>query len=268
MSGAWATDLLTTVALLVYFVALDATVGGAIIALNARRRWTLDHRRLAGAILRALPWTGLALAAAGSASLVLLRARYGASAGEVAMLPGLAAPAAGSRLAHLLLAACAVAGVLVAQAGRSLGAAESSRWVTRHGAIWAMFCTMANLLVGVLWMSALPRGEALRFTGADTGVMMTFAVALVAAILALGFVAMSLTVTDPRRYLDGGTVMLVVTLAGMVRMREALRPDAVAAPPDRVAAGIVVLLLSVAVWALVRARAAFAGAWFGSDGRP
>jgi hypothetical protein len=150
--------------------------------------------------------------------------------------------------------------VLLAQAARTMdpSRAELRRWLVRHGALWAAACTLVNLFAGVLWMAALPHATAIRFTGADTGVMITFAWALIAAILALGFIAMSLTMADPWAYLHAGTVALAITLVGMVRMREALRPPLPELPVDFATAGFAGVLLVAGVGLLVRASRVFA----------
>ena len=251
----------TTPVLLLYFLAIDALVGGTVLLINARVRTTAHHRELSARLARALPLAGIAAAALGCALLVLLRGTHGPDLHGVLMLPTIDGSAAGiPRLLHLALAACAVTGVMVARIARRCGPADASfrAWLVRHGATWAMFCTLANLLVGVLWMAGLPHETAIRFTGADTHVMVTFAWALVAAILALGFIAMSFTVADPRHYLDAGSIALLVTLVGMVRMREALRPAAETMPPSAATLGLTVALAAAGTFALARAARAFA----------
>jgi hypothetical protein len=254
------TGAVVTLSMLLYFVAVDALVGGAAVAINAWRRRTPDHRQLLGRLGRALPWAVLAVVVLGGAAALVLRMRYGGGFRDVAMPPRFDDDAAVPRTLHLLLAACAVAGVLIARASRRIDPALAPfrRWLARHGALWAMLCTLANLLVGVLWMAALPHETTIRFTGAETQAMLTFSWALIAAILALGFVAMSLTVTDPRRYLDAGSIMLLVTLVGMVRMREALRPALPAEPLGWAAVAGACALMALGVTALLRARGAFA----------
>lgn len=254
------TGAVVTLSMLLYVVAVDAVVGGAAVAINAWRRGTPEHRQLLGRLGRALPWAVLAVVVLGGAAALVLRMQYGGGVDEVAMPPRVGDGAAIPRTLHLLLAACAVAGALLARAAGRIDATREPfrRWLVRHGASWAMFCTLANLLVGVLWMAALPHETIIRFTGAETQAMLTFSVALIAAILALGFVAMSLTVTDPRRYLDAGSIMLLVTLVGMVRMREALRPVLPAEPLGWAAVAGACALMALGVFALLRAREAFA----------
>jgi len=106
-------------------------------------------------------------------------------------------------------------------------------------------------------MLRLPHASAIRFTGADLEMMLVFALAVLSALLALGFVAMSLALPWPRAYLWAGTVMLLVTLLAMLRMREDVRGAAVALTPSTATVGFAVLLDLVAIAALSRAWRAF-----------
>jgi hypothetical protein len=132
----------------------------------------------------------------------------------------------------VVLAAVAVSGTAVAWLARRLEPADVAvrTWFARHGAVWSTLATATNMLVGVAWMMRLPHDSVIRFTGADTSAMLTFSLAIVAGILALGFTAMSLTVHDPRRYLDAAVGALLVTIVAMVGMREMLRPVLVQGP--------------------------------------
>lgn len=217
-------DVLQTLVLLAYVIAVNAMVGGSLLAAHSYVHRGDMHAALIARFRRAFPSLVFAAIALGTAASLIVHARHG---GAGLMLPGRGDRAAVARAVHLGLAACAVAGVLFANAASAVDPTRVvfRRWLARHGAFWATLCTLANMLAGVVWMAALPRDTVIRFTGADTGLMITFAWALVAAILALGFIAMSLTVTDPRAYLRAGTVALGITLVGMVRMREALRPS-------------------------------------------
>jgi len=212
-----------TVAVLLYFLALDTLVGASVLAVNATLRATPPHRELLRRLRRTLPLSVLATALFGAAAFVVLRATHGPS---FAPAPGFGARGTIPRLLHVLLAAVAVSGLTVACLARRLEPADVAlrSWIARHGAVWSTLATAGNMLVGVVWMMRLPHDTAIRFMGADTGAMLTFSLAIVAGILALGFIAMSLTVGNPRGYLDAAAVTLFVAVVAMVRMRELLRP--------------------------------------------
>jgi len=162
-------------------------------------------------------------------------------------------------LFHLVLGACAVTGLSMALAARrAMPTPQTARWLERSGASWAALCTFLNLLVGVIVMVRLPHATAIRFTGADLEAMLVFAVAVLAAILALGFFAMSLTLPWPRAYLTAGAVVLLLTLVAMLRMREDVRGAAVALFPSLRTIAFALLLDVVALAALFRAWRAFA----------
>jgi hypothetical protein len=256
LSPSWS-DALQTIALLAYVVAVDALAGGVLLAAHSWTRRGAEHAELVARFRRAVPWLAISTVALGTGAWLVVRARYGA---EGAMPPRLGDPAALPRAVHMALAACAVAGVLMAQAARLIEPSRAAfgRWLARRGALWAMLCTLLNMLAGVVWMAALPRETVIRFTGADTGVMITFAWALIAAILALGFVAMSLTVARPWGYLHAGTIALAITLVGMLRMREALRPAVAPQPLDPTTVAAALALLVAGCVLLARAARTFA----------
>jgi hypothetical protein len=253
-ASAW----IVTLFLLPYVIAVDLLVGGLAVSLHARWRGATVHRALRARMRRALPAVLYAVAVSGVGALTIIRSSYpGAEAiGWVGMRDGTRVPA----LAHLLLAACAVTGTAVALAARHAGgiARTDGRALARYGAGWGMFCTLGNLLVGVLWMLRLPHETALRFTGADTGAMLVFSVAVTAAVLSLGFLAMSLTVPGPSGYLDAGAVGLFATLVAMVWMREVVRGASPAAMPTWTALAFAGVLALIALAALRGAWRAFA----------
>jgi hypothetical protein len=106
-------------------------------------------------------------------------------------------------------------------------------------------------------MVRLPHATSIRFTGADLEAMLVFAVAVLSAILALGFFAMSLTLPWPRAYLVAGAVALLTALVAMLRMREEVRGAAVAFLPSFRTMAFAALLDGVAIAALFRAWRAF-----------
>jgi hypothetical protein len=246
---------LTTFTLLLYFLALDTLAGASVLAANAWLRGTPPHRELLLRLRRLLPPAAVATALLGAAALVLIHATHGPDAAS-ALPAGNAERGAIPRLLHVVLAAVAVSGLLVARSALGLEPADAAAraWLARHGALWSMLATLGNMLVGVLWMMRLPHETMIRFTGADTAAMLTFSIAIVAGILALGFTAMSLTVRDPRRYLDAAVVTLFVTLLAMVRMRELLRPRAIdGADLPWGPLALWCALMAVGTWALVLA---------------
>lgn len=256
MGSAVAVSWIVTAVLLPYVVAVNLLVGGLIIGVYARWRGTPAHLLESTALRRALPATLYAVAAAGVSALAVIRAAYPASVIKGAVTASGAALVPG--MLHLVLGACAIAGLAVALAARKAApTAAASRWMERSGASWTALCTAANLLVGVVVILRLPHASAIRFTGADLEMMLVFALAVLAALLALGFVAMSLTLPWPRAYLWAGAVMLLVTLVAMLRMREDVRGAAVALPPSAGTVAFSVLLDVVAIAALVRAWRAF-----------
>jgi hypothetical protein len=256
MSGVSATAWIVTAVLLPYVVAVNLIVGGLIIGVYARWRATPEHLLERAALRRALPATLYAVAAAGVSALAVIRSAYPAAVIKGAVTLSGASLVPG--LIHLVLGACAVAGLAVALAARHAAPSPgAARWLERSGASWTVLCTAANLLVGVVLMLRLPHASAIRFTGADLEMMLVFALAVLSALLALGFVAMSLALPWPRAYLWAGTVMLLVTLLAMLRMREDVRGAAVALTPSTATVGFAVLLDLVAIAALSRAWRAF-----------
>ncbi len=253
-AAAW----MVTLFLLPYVIAVDLLVGGLAVSLHARWRGATVHRALRARMRRALPAILYAVAVSGVAALTILRSSYAGAAavGWVGMRDATRAPA----VVHLLLAACAVTGTAVALAARHAAAitAADGRALARYGAGWGMFCTLGNLLAGVLWMLRLPHETALRFTGGDTGAMLVFSVAVTAAVLSLGFLAMSLTVPGPSGYIDAAAVGLFATLAAMVWMREVVRGATAAAMPTWTALAFAGVLALIALAALRSAWRAFA----------
>jgi hypothetical protein len=253
--------MFTTAALLLYFLALDTLAGGSVLAVNAWLRGTPPHRQLLRRLRRLLPLAGAATALLGASALVVIRATHGPDATFV-IPAGIAERGAIPRLLHVLIASVAVTGLLAARSASGLDHADTAfrAWLARHGALWSTLATLGNMLVGVLWMMRLPHETMIRFTGADTAAMLTFSVAIVAGMMALGFTAMSLTVRDPRGYLDAALATLLVTVVAMVRMREMLRPGV--APGAIVPWGSVVVACALLVggtYALLRAWRGFAG---------
>jgi hypothetical protein len=244
--------------LLIYFISLDLTFGGLVLAANARWRATRDHRELQRRMFAALPWTSAAWVLAAGALIAVLTAGDPATSGRL-VLPQRAGPAFFPRILHMCLAALAVAGFAIAYSSLRIRSDDLgfARWVARHGLVWFVLCSTLNLPTGGAWLVKLPRFVLERLEGGDTIAMAAISIAVIGAIFALGFGALAAVVAEPRGYLHATAVSLIVTLVAMVIVREQLRP-AGAGSPDLVRAALVVLLTAGAGGCLVRAGSAFA----------
>ena len=211
--------------LLIYFVAFDLTLGGAVLAANARMRATPEHQELMRRILVAIPWTAAAWLIASGALVVVLTAGGSPIAGT-AVLPEWTARGTLPRLLHITLGALAVAGFAVAYGSLILRREQPvfARWLARHGLVWFVLCSTLNLPMGGAWLVKLPRPVLERLEGGDTLAMAAVSAGVIAAIFALGFGAMAAVVPEPRGYLHATSVSLVITLVSMVVVREQLRP--------------------------------------------
>jgi hypothetical protein len=232
--------------LLIYFVSLDLTVGGLILAGNASWRPTPDHRELRRRILAALPWTAASWLLAAGAVLVVLSAGDSASGGTM-VLPQRAGRDLVPRLLHVCLAALAVPGFAVAYSSLLMRRSDPafSRWLARHGLVWFVLGSAMNLPIGGAWLVKLPRPVIERLEGGDTIAMAAISAGVIAAIFALGFGAMAAVVSEPRGYLHATSVSLLVTLVSMVVVREQLRVPAFGGAPDAMRSlGAAALLVS------------------------
>jgi hypothetical protein len=209
---------------LVYFLSLDLTVGGAVLAVNARRRGTLNHRELLRRIVSASPWTAAAWLLASGTVLALLTGAE--PSGSAAVVPIWPAKGTIPRIVHMLLAALAVAGFAAAYASLVIRREDPvfGRWLARHGLVWFVLCSTMNLPMGGAWLVKLPRPVIERLEGGDAVAMAAISVGVIAAIFALGFGAMAAVVSEPRGYLHATAVSLAITLVTMVVVREQLRP--------------------------------------------
>jgi len=243
--------------LLVYFVSLDLTVGGLMLAANARWRGTPEHVDLVRGIRAAMPWTAAAWLIASGASLLLLGAS-GSPLADRMVLPEWTAPGTLPRILHFLFAAPAVAGFAVAYASLGIRRVDPlfARWLARHGLVWFVLCSAVNLPIGGAWLVKLPRPVIERLEGGDTIAMAAISIAVIGAIFAVGFGALAAVLPEPRAYLHATAVSLVITLAAMVIVREQLRP-AGGAPLDAAPITAAILLTAAAGGCLWLASSAF-----------
>jgi len=218
--------------LLVYFVSLDLTVGGLVLAANASWRATPNHGELRRRILAALPWTAASWLLAAGAVLVVLSA--GDSAIGTMVLPQGAGRDLVPRVLHMGLAALAVPGFAIAYSSLRIRRTDLafSRWLARHGLVWFVLCSAMNLPFGGAWLVKVPRPVLERLEGGNTIAMAAISAGVIAAIFAVGFGAMAAVVSEPRGYLHATSVSLVITLVSMVVVREQLRPSAFGGAPD------------------------------------
>ena len=243
--------------LLIYFVSFDLTLGGAILAANARWRATPDHRALARRIVSAMPWVAAAWALAAGGVVVLLTSG-GQTLGHMALVPEWTARGTLPRLLHVALAAVAIAGFAVAYGSLVIRRDDPlfGRWLARHGLVWFVLCSTLNVPMGGAWLVKLPRPVLERLEGGDTIAMAAISAGVIAAILALGFGALAAVLAEPRGYLHATGVALGITLIAMVIVREQLRPAA-GASVDAGRGVMAALLTAVAAWCWWRARSAF-----------
>ena len=243
--------------LLIYFVALDLTLGGAVVAANARWRGTLDHRDLVRRIVSAIPWTATAWALSATAAVILLTSS-GHTLGEAALVPEWTARGTLPRILHITLGALAVAGFAIAYSSLTIRREDPvfGRWLARHGLVWFVLCSTMNLPMGGAWLVKLPRPVLERLEGGDTIAMAAISAGVIAAIFALGFGALAAVVAEPRGYLHATSVSLAITLVAMVVVREQLRP-AGAISVDAAHGVAAALLTAGAVGCLWRAWSAF-----------
>ena len=238
--------------LLVYFVSLDLTAGGLILAANARWRATPNHGALRRRMLAALPWTATSWLLAAGALLVVLAAGDSAIGGTM-VLPQQAGRDLVPRLLHMCLAALAVPGFAIAYSSLRIRRRDPafSRWLARHGLVWFVLCSAMNLPIGGAWLVKLPRPVLERLEGGNTIAMAAISAGVIAAIFSVGFGAMAAVVSEPRGYLHATSVSLVITLVSMVVVREQLRPSAFGGAPDvarSLGAAVLLVGASLSLW--------------------
>lgn len=176
-----------------------------------KRRWA---RSLAPIV--ALTFVGVAYIYSNNMSLMLrpagFREMFAADARGLHL--NVADPALVPRYLHMLLGAVAVAAMIVAL----YGLARKDEWAIRHGALWFVFATSANVLTGIWWLGALPDpvlGETLNAPSLTIGTVLGF--------LSLGAIAATLGASNPRKPLLIAASTLVVTLIAMIFARDTVR---------------------------------------------
>lgn len=140
-------------------------------------------------------------------------------------------PTLAPRFFHVVVGACAVAGVAVAIAGylKRKADAELSAWMVKQGALWFVAATALNVMLGVWWLAALPLQTMLLFMGRGPAATTWLVLGIVAALAAFGHMIPTIMAKDPRSLLFGGAGSLVVTLVCMVMVRDAARRAELAA---------------------------------------
>lgn len=155
------------------------------------------------------------------------------------------------RYFHVVVGACAVAGVGVALAGylRRKADAEISAWMIGQGAMWFVVATALNIMFGVWWLAALPLQAMLLFMGRDPAATAWLVLGILAALAAFGHMIPAIMAKNPRSLLFGGAGSLAVTLACMVMVRDVTRRAELSAAGLRPAAWVQPQWGAIAVFA-------------------
>ena len=165
------------------------------------------------------------------------------------------------RYLHMLLGALATTGMAIALIGAVRRSLEPriARYLMRCGALWFVIPTAINVLFGLWWLIALPRGTMLRFMGHNAVATGALGVGLMAALGALMMMAIALGRDEPRGLIRGSAWSLGLTLVAMVLMRDQVRQGALEAagfspspwvPPQWGPIALFVVLLVAAVLAV------------------
>lgn len=146
-------------------------------------------------------------------------ARFQASASGVHL--NLGDPTLAPRYLHVLLASLAVSGLAVSLAGAMIRRtnAEAGEWMARHGAYWCAACTVLNFLPGFWWLAALPPETLLQFMGRSPAATACLALAVLAALGAIGLAVPAGFAAPPRGlvFASASTLLLSVVLMVLVR---------------------------------------------------
>ena len=149
---------------------------------------------------------------------------------------GLTMPSVWPRFIHMVCAAVAGVGMVVAMYGVFLrsqwntdwathraGEDEYGLWVTRSGVIWALTGTLPQIVVGPWLLLTLPDTVGHHLIAGDTFGSVAFFLALTGALFGLVLLNAGLMVPSSRGFTVGGVVSLVVTIVCMVIVRETVR---------------------------------------------
>jgi len=163
------------------------------------------------------------------------------------------------RFLHILVAAVAVAGLMVAIVGvlRQRADQEFGDWAMRHGARWFVGATGLNLVLGLFFLGVQPSATLTRFLGRHLGATFLLGLGVFLALGALMMVFMSIHAPQPSRLLRVGAISLFLTLVMMVLMRDQVRRAALETAGFEPAAwvepqwGVIGLFLVLLVLAIV-----------------
>ncbi len=113
------------------------------------------------------------------------------------------------RYLHFVVAALAIGGLFVALTGylKRKKDPEFARFLIRHGGRYFMFATMAQVIVGIWFLMALPKEQMMLFMGKNK---------IASAFLVLGLILTILTIIMMSRKLKGDLLQVPVFSIGMV----------------------------------------------------
>jgi len=165
------------------------------------------------------------------------------------------------RWLHMVLGAAAVAGLLVAWWGGALRRRDpaAGAFMRAHGLTVLGAVTMANFLIGMWFLIALPRPVMLGFMGGSGHATGLLGAGLV---LALALIALAMRARGrPDASLRPVTAVALLTLIVMVLMRDYVRAAALAAAGEPAAAAVRTQGLNIALFALLLVGAALTVWW-------
>ena len=177
------------------------------------------------------------------------------------------------RYLHMLAGAIAVGGLCVASIGlvRRRVSPEFGLWAMTHGCRWFVLATMANFVIGMWFLAALPSATMRIFVGGNGYATVVLALGILAALDALVFALFAGHSREPGRLVIGAWVATLAALGLMVLSRDSVRrsmldaagfqPAGWASPqwgPIVIFAVLLVVSIALVVWmvaALVKAPA-------------
>jgi len=166
------------------------------------------------------------------------------------------------RFLHMLVAAIAVAGMLVALHGLRAWRFDAAYgdWVMRLGVRWFVIPTAVQMVVGFSLLLSLPGPVRSRFLGGSPVATAEMAIGIALAIAVLFVATHAAHAADPRSLVTFGAALLAATLLAMSLLREQIAaahppgdPEILAGPPR----APVEIALVAAVLLIVAAGAGF-----------
>ncbi len=166
------------------------------------------------------------------------------------------------RLAHLVLGAVAVGGMLLALHGLRLRKRDPryADWVARQGAQWFATITGVQLAVGTWLLIALPHPVRHRFFGGSPGATVVILTGIALAIAVMIVMTHAANAPKPAPLVTAGAVLLAALLLVMTLIREQARYGYLADHLTTVAPSRAPWLLLAAIAGLIIAATGFA-AW-------